>query len=66
MLVLQIAGAVELRVTCPFVVPFNQASQVRTTPALSGIWLTCLPRALSLCLHKQHGTLLSQILHDHQ
>ena len=32
MLVLQIAGAVELRVTCPFVVPFNQASQVRTTP----------------------------------
>jgi len=62
-LVLQIAGAVELQVTCPFVVPFNQASQVQTTPALSGIWLTCLSRALSLCLRMQHGT---QYLSDHQ
>jgi len=34
MVVLQIAGAVELQVTCPFVVPFNQASQVQTFPAL--------------------------------
>ena len=57
MLVLQIPGAVELRVTCPFVVPFNQASQVQATPALSGIWLTCLSRAHSLCLRKQHDTL---------
>ncbi|KAL0037531.1 hypothetical protein WJX77_001281 [Trebouxia sp. C0004] len=34
---IQIAGAVELRVTCPFVVPFNQASQVLITDSLQAV-----------------------------
>ncbi|KAL0041956.1 hypothetical protein WJX79_010257 [Trebouxia sp. C0005] len=33
----QIAGAVELQVTCPFVVPFNQASQVLITDSLQAV-----------------------------
>jgi hypothetical protein len=49
--VLQIAGAVELQVTCPFVVPFNQASQVQTNPALKH--LTDLPVKSPVCLLAQ-------------
>lgn len=66
MLVLQIAGAVELQVTCPFVVPFNQASQVPSTlPYQASGLLACQELFLLACASSM-AHYIFQILHDHQ
>ena len=63
-LVLQIAGAVELQVTCPFVVPFNQASQVQPLPYQASGSLACQEPFLFACARSMAHS-ISQIINNH-